>query len=139
MYLARRYAFKQTPAFYHYISLAKKKLTIEETQNNAKSFLYAIRALLCANWIADTKTIPPVKFSELTNRYLQEGIREELHSVLDQKKLAKEKDNYKIPKNLWSFTQKLYEEVSTNEVKNNKPIEQQEYDKILKIILATPY
>ena len=41
-------SFNPKPIFYHYLSLSKKKLLSGGAQKNAKSFLYALRALLCS-------------------------------------------------------------------------------------------
>lgn len=51
----------------HYMGLARQmvlgKLQAEKVR--AKDYLYALRAVLCARWVADGNGIPPVPFDEL--------------------------------------------------------------------------
>lgn len=58
--------FNPVAGFYHYHSMSKG---FEETLNTEKmtlkSYFYAIRTALCANWIYKNETIPPVLFTEL--------------------------------------------------------------------------
>ncbi len=64
-------SFNAKAVFYHYLSMAKKKLEDDKVWNNAKSCLYALRSLLCAQWIVDENTNPPVPFQYLKDRYFQ--------------------------------------------------------------------
>jgi predicted nucleotidyltransferase len=51
----------------HYHGLAKQMVLgkLEGEQVRAKDYLYALRAILCARWIAAGNGIPPVAFAEL--------------------------------------------------------------------------
>ncbi|MCW1924928.1 nucleotidyltransferase domain-containing protein [Luteolibacter arcticus] len=51
----------------HYHGLAKQMVLgkLEGEQVRAKDYLYALRSILCARWIADGNGIPPVAFAEL--------------------------------------------------------------------------
>ena len=51
----------------HYRGLAKQmvKGKLDGPDARAKDYLYALRAILCANWVADGKGIPPVAFAEV--------------------------------------------------------------------------
>ncbi len=51
----------------HYRGLAKQMLLgkLQSERVRAKDYLYALRAVLAAQWIAEKNTIPPVPFSEL--------------------------------------------------------------------------
>lgn len=53
----------------HYRGLAKQMLLgkLRDETVRAKDYLYALRALLAAKWIAATGTIPPVPFADLFN------------------------------------------------------------------------
>jgi predicted nucleotidyltransferase len=59
--------FSPRAGFDHYRGLAKQmllnKLTSESVR--AKDYLYALRAALCARWIAEGRGIPPVPFTEV--------------------------------------------------------------------------
>ena len=58
--------FNPVAGFYHYHSMNKgfdELLGSEEM--TLKGFFYAIRTAMCAKWIADRATIPPVRFKEM--------------------------------------------------------------------------
>lgn len=128
--------FNSAPTFYHYISLAKKKFLDEQTQFNAKSFLYGLRALLCANWVTDNNTAPPVLFSKLTSHYLAPPQAEELDILLTEKFELKEKDTYKIPNKLWQYGIERYKEVSNNFSEKKKQENQEAYEQLLRKLIV---
>lgn len=71
--------FNPVAGFYHYHSMSKGfKETLNTDKMTLKSFFYAIRTALCANWIYKKGTIPPVLFTEL---YLI--IDEKYHAILN--------------------------------------------------------
>ena len=58
--------FNPVAGFYHYHSMSKGfEETLDTDKMTLKSFFYAIRTALCANWIYKNGTIPPVLFTEL--------------------------------------------------------------------------
>ncbi len=125
-------AFNPKLAFYHYISLAKKKLPDEKTQYNSKSFLYALRALLCARWIEDKKSIPPVKFSILVDTYILDNtIKIQLSELLANKLLLSESDGGQLSNELFSYANDLYLELEKSDVIANNFKTITEYDKVL--------
>lgn len=64
-------AFSPRAAFHHYLAMASKKLGVASGEAcTAKRFLYGMRTLLCARWVADSGTAPPMRFQELLARYL---------------------------------------------------------------------
>jgi predicted nucleotidyltransferase len=71
--------FNPVSGFYHYRSMSKGfEETLETDEMTLKSFFYAIRTALCANWIYKKGTVPPVLFTEL---YLI--IDEKYHAILN--------------------------------------------------------
>ncbi|WP_178986512.1 nucleotidyltransferase domain-containing protein [Winogradskyella helgolandensis] len=85
--------FNPVSGFYHYHSMSKGfEETLDTDEMTLKSFFYAIRTALCANWIYKNETIPPVLFIEL-----YEIVDEKFHSVLsdliDLKSQKTEKSN----------------------------------------------
>ncbi|WP_298899560.1 nucleotidyltransferase domain-containing protein [uncultured Psychroserpens sp.] len=71
--------FNPVSGFYHYHSMSKGfEETLDTDEMTLKSFFYAIRTALCANWIYKKETIPPVLFTDL-----YPIIDEKYHSVLD--------------------------------------------------------
>lgn len=58
--------FNPVSGFFHYHSMNKNfEATLGTDKMTLKSFFYAIRTALCANWILKDGTIPPVAFKEL--------------------------------------------------------------------------
>jgi|GEM_PF-131400 len=58
--------FNPVTGFYHYHSMSKGfEETLDTDKMTLKSYFYAIRTALCANWIYKKGTIPPVLFTEL--------------------------------------------------------------------------
>ena len=79
--------FNPVAGFYHYHNMSKIfEETLDSNKLTLKSFFYAIRTALCANWIYTYKTIPPVYFKELYPL-----IATHFHSKLDDLILLKSK------------------------------------------------
>ncbi len=58
--------FNPVAGFFHYHSMNKNfEETLGSSEMTLKSYFYAIRTALCANWIYKNETIPPVTFREL--------------------------------------------------------------------------
>ena len=131
-------AFNPAVAFYHYMSLAKKKLLGGKTKHHAKSYLYALRALLCANWVADKGSIPSVDALPLIKRYMADS---DLHTALLQliadKATQKEKDKTPLPQVLLDFADRLYESLRANEPKAKRLRETEKYDRVMREIIGT--
>ena len=92
--------FNPVAGFYHFHSMNKRfEETLGSEKMTLKSFFYAIRTALCANWIAKKATIPPVSFTELYPL-----INNEYHATLNDLILLKskhiEKSNAPVDSNL---------------------------------------
>jgi len=58
--------FNPVAGFYHYHSMNKGfEETLGSDKMTLKSFFYAIRTALCAKWVYEKNTIPPVLFKDL--------------------------------------------------------------------------
>lgn len=129
-------AFNPKVAFYHYMSLAKKKLLDPKTETHPKSYLYALRALLCAMYIAEEIAIPSVDISPLVELYLKpDSLKFELASMIREKADLTEKDSYLINKILIEFAKDLYETLSNKEIEASRLLDKNEYDQTLRSIL----
>ncbi len=132
-------AFNPAAAFYHYFSQVKKRLTEDKTRSNAKAFLYGYRSLLCARWIAENASAPPVIFQVLVEKYLNTPQLTALQSVLEQKSLGKEQDPYTVPTELWQHCVENYEELKAMGITAKRISDYQQYDKVLHDVLADCY
>lgn len=128
-------AFNPKIIFYHYISLAKKKLLDSNTQHKPKAFLYGLRALLCAQWIAHDTSIPPVDFHKLTERYLRGSIKEDLTQLLLKKSTQSEQDENLISQALWQYAHNLLTQLRESRIPTQGIKTQETYDNTLREIL----
>ncbi|MGX1931213.1 nucleotidyltransferase domain-containing protein [Flagellimonas sp. 2504JD4-2] len=79
--------FNPVSGFYHYHSMNKGfEEILGSDRMTLKSFFYAIRTALCAKWVYEKNTIPPVFFKELYPL-----IDSEYHGILDDLILLKSK------------------------------------------------
>ena len=85
--LSRR-AFLPGSAFHHYLSMARS--SIEKFQNEEeakiKSYLYALRTILCCKWIIKRLEQPPMLIQDLLSEFIPEG---EFRQFIDQLILKK--------------------------------------------------
>ena len=72
---------------HHYISLAKKKLSEIKLYDEVKlkSYFYALRALLCAQFIEKNESAPPVCIDRLIEQYLPKNYQSEYNALLQRK------------------------------------------------------
>ena len=127
--------FNPVAGFYHYHSMSKGfEETLDTDQMTLKSFFYAIRTVLCANWIYKNKTIPPVLFTELYSI-----IHTKYHSVLDDLILLKskniEKSNEPVNTSLIDLVRKIAAE--NNSVKNDLESKKSNPDDFNSLFLKT--
>ena len=80
----------------HYLGLAKgnymNNLTGETVK--LKKYFYSLRPVLCARWIIDKGTPPPMPFSELAAAELDSSLKDEVARLLELKSAASESERY---------------------------------------------
>ena len=79
--------FVAKSCLYHYLSTAKSNYReyLKGKTVCLKKYFYVLRPLLACKWILAEGTPPPVLFSKLMDKYLDESIREEVLELLDLK------------------------------------------------------
>ena len=127
--------FNPRAVFYHYYSLAKKKFLEPSTRKNAKSFLYGLRALLCARWIAEQSTAPPVLFSKLSQRYLSDEEQSALGVLLQQKEQRSEQADDYIEAVLWDECLRKMAMLAETAIESRKEGDSARYDEVLRALL----
>lgn len=80
---------------HHYLSMAKKSLLSFQDKKHAKikSYLYALRPLLCSQWIIQYHTQPPMLIDELISTCLSaqpDEIQSHVHYLIEKKKVGEE-------------------------------------------------
>ncbi len=79
--------FVAKSGLYHYLSTAKSNYCeyLKGETVRLKKYFYVLRPLLACKWILAEGTPPPMLFSELMDKYLEESIREDVLKLLDLK------------------------------------------------------
>lgn len=92
------HGFQPTRSARHYLSMAKSN--IDKThgdQVRMKSYLYAIRPLLCCRWVLERNSQPPMVFRDLVNEYLRGSqVGDAINALIATKESQTEADS--IPK-----------------------------------------
>jgi predicted nucleotidyltransferase len=109
--------FNPVSGFYHYHSMSKGfEETLDTDKMTLKSFFYAIRTALCANWIYKKETIPPVLFTELYS-VIDEKFHSVLNDLIELKSREIEKSNERVDAVLIKLVRDIV--IENNEVKNS--------------------
>lgn len=103
-------SFNPIAGFHHYHSMCKnfeEKLTTNDL--TIKSYFYAIRTALCANWIYKNETIPPVLFRELYP-IIDVKFHSKLDELIELKSKSIEKEKVRIPLELIELAKNIFAE-----------------------------
>ncbi|WP_179021380.1 nucleotidyltransferase domain-containing protein [Winogradskyella forsetii] len=109
--------FNPVSGFYHYHSMSKGfEETLDTDKMTLKSFFYAIRTALCANWIYKKESIPPVLFTELY-AIIDEKFHSAINDLIDLKSREIEKSNEPVDAVLIQLVRDIVKE--NNSIKDN--------------------
>ncbi len=133
-------AFLPESVCHHYLSMAKKML--EKIENSSKvrikTYLYAIRPVLCCMWIIEKGTQPPMLFGTLKKLYLPKGkSREEVDKLLIQKAKSLESDLIDHSIVLDEFLSVETQKITDNIPKNPLKCDVNNFDSVFKEILES--
>ena len=103
--IIRQYFSEKTALCHYYGTANNTRLSfLTGEQVRYKKYFYALRPLLCCNWIERYHLVPPVRFEELLTMFREpdEVLTAELYAaiqeLLEKKKMTEEKDlNPQIP------------------------------------------
>lgn len=101
-------AFRPKKAYFHYYYLARNKLAELADKPTAKVFLYALRPMLCCQWILEHLTAPPMQFSTLYQRYCSAAIQTSLDQFIQQKSKGTEQDQVVLPELLAAYASQTF-------------------------------
>lgn len=108
--------FNPVSGFYHFHSMNKGfEETLDSDKMTLKSFFYAIRTALCANWIYKNETIPPVLFREMYS-LIDSSYHSKLDELIALKSKCIEKSNESVDKDLIHLVRAIVNE--NNSAKN---------------------
>lgn len=79
--------FSKKSGVYHYLNTAKGNYKGWETDETVKfkKYFYVLRPLLACRWILEEGTPPPMLFSQLCEKYLEESLRPDVGKLLELK------------------------------------------------------
>lgn len=84
--LSQRY-FSPRKNLYHYWHMAEQayKTHLQTDRVRIKKYFYVLRPILCAKWVIERKSIPPVPFSELVQSELEGTMRPIVEELVELK------------------------------------------------------
>jgi predicted nucleotidyltransferase len=85
--------FLPQSALYHYLNMAKGNYRdyLQGDHVKIKKYFYVLRPILACNWIERYNSIPPIKFQELVDVILENGlIKQEILTLLKRKIIGDE-------------------------------------------------
>jgi predicted nucleotidyltransferase len=77
--------FSAVRAYHHYVSMARKNFReyLQGSEVRYKKYLYVLRPLLAARWIAQGRGMPPMRFAELADTVLDDDtLLDEINRLL---------------------------------------------------------
>ena len=79
--------FSPKNVLWHYLSMARnnEKAYLQGETVKVKKYFYVLRPLLACRWILENGTQPPMRFDELVDAELEEGLKGEVCRLLDLK------------------------------------------------------
>lgn len=82
-----RMSFAPRPTIYHYLNMARKNREdhLLGERVKLKKYLYVMRSLLAARWVADRQSTPPVPFMELVEAELEPAMKPLFTKLVRQK------------------------------------------------------
>ena len=113
--LLTRY-FSKWQIMNHYLSMAYNNAEgfITSPEIKLKKYLYVLRALLSAKWVAEKGSSAPILFTELLDSELDPEYRDIVDSLLNQEMNVSELNLIKKEEKLNSYTYKLYNKLKAN-------------------------
>lgn len=115
--------FNPVSGFYHFHSMNKNfEETLGSEKMTLKSFFYAIRTALCANWIYKNETIPPVLFREMYS-LIDDSYHSKLDTLITLKSERVEKSNEPVEADLIHLVKHIVNENNSfkDKLANRKP------------------
>lgn len=100
---------------HHYLSMARNnwRKDIHKGKATAKRYLYTLRPILCATWVVENGSIPPVAFDALVAATVASSrLRVEIEQLLELKARSMEKDVMARNPVLDEYIQNAFEELA---------------------------
>jgi predicted nucleotidyltransferase len=123
----------------HYLSMTKRSLAAakDASQAKLKTYLYALRPLLCCQWLIQQSTQPPMLIDELLSACLPENepdIREFVAEILHVKRNSEETSTMEHSHFFETFLKRQMSELEPKIPKNPEKLSSDEFDRVFKQI-----
>ena len=109
-------SFAPRPTIYHYLNMARKNRAdhLSAERVRLKKYLYVMRSLLAARWVAEQRTAPPVPFAELVNAELEPAMKPLFTELVQRKVNIPESDLMPRIPELDAWIERTYQEVEAS-------------------------
>lgn len=128
--------FVAKSGLYHYLSTAKSNYReyLKGEVVRVKKYFYVLRPLLACKWILAEGTPPPMEFSKLMDKYLDDDIKPEVEKILELKISSPEISTFKRFDKINEYIEKNIEELS--EVLKSYPTNQNDWQELNNIFIS---
>ena len=135
-------AFLPRSSCRHYLGMAKGSLGACQTEEKVKtkSYLYAIRPVLCCRWIVRFGKQAPMPIDDLIAEFLpdqKDGLRQYLDHIIRIKKERNEGDRIDRSPELENYLQVQLEELETLLPENLPQLPMEEFDHVFRTIIKS--
>lgn len=133
-------AFLPESSSHHYLSMAKNSMTKfkDRKEVTIKTYLYALRTILCCKWIIKRMEHPPMRIQDLLLEFLSAG---EFRRFIDQliHKKNKGSESAVVERSVFfeDYLNEELNELKTKVPKNPNKMPVEAFDKVFKEILGT--
>jgi len=132
-------SFMPETSFHHYLSMAKRHITAIEGEDmvKLKTYMYAIRSILCCKWIVGNSTQPPMNTLDLlTEIRVETSFNDAVSDFIEKKK--KHPEGYKVRRSevVESYINKNISELQGNIPKNLEKLDFDVLDDVFRFILT---
>ncbi len=134
--IINRYFIKKS-GVYHYLSTAKGNYReyLKGETVRLKKYFYVLRPILACRWILAEGTPPPMLFSELVEKYLDDGIRDDVDILLKLKMQTPEIGTGKKMDNINNYIEKSISDIE-KQLENIPYEKERNWEELDKIFLS---
>jgi uncharacterized protein len=132
-------AFLPETACCHYLSMARKKMEAIEAEERvrAKTYMYAIRATLCCQWIIDRGTQPPMEISRLLAEVVEDDdFAAHVQDLIQQKQSRSERFEIEHAVTIDAYLRYALTDVESSIPKNPPKQNAEIFDRAFRAILS---
>jgi uncharacterized protein len=135
-------AFLPRSSCRHYLGMAKSSLGACQTEEKVKtkSYLYAIRPVLCCRWIVRFGKQAPMPIDDLIAEFLpdqKDGLRQYMDHIIRIKKGRNEGDRIDRSPEFENYLQVQLEELETLLPENPPELPMEEFDRVFRTIVKS--